>query len=225
MKYKKWVLGLSMALNIILLFSFVRRKIYLSNHKPDPLAWVDHYNKEKVDEYRDLPLDNTDVVFVGTSLTENFPLEELLPHYKLKNRGIKGNFTRHILQRIDDIVSHHPKKLFIEMGINDLNENNPVDSVFSRYLKTIEIITKAGVPLYVQSIFPTRGDYIKTNPAINDLNARLKEYCQQRSIPYVDVYGSLVKDGGLDSALTYDGLHLNIKGYEVWRSKIDSLIN
>ena len=222
---KTYLIVLSVLLNIGLLFSFVRRKIYFATHKEDPMGWIDHYNAQKVTTFKALPLDSTNTVFVGTSLTEGFPMSDLLPSYGIKNRGIAGNYTHHILDRIEDIAKARPKKMFLEMSINDINAKVPEDTIFTHYVKTMEVVAKHRVPLYVQSVFPTTGEYKESNPVVVSLNRRLKDYCDKHHTQYIDVYDALVKDGELDSTLTYDGLHLNVTGYQVWKERVLPYLN
>jgi hypothetical protein len=75
----------------------------------------------------DLHLDSSDVVFVGNSLTEGFPLTEMFHNINIKNRGISGNTISDVLDRITPIAQAHPRKMFIEIGINDLK--NQIDNL------------------------------------------------------------------------------------------------
>jgi lysophospholipase L1-like esterase len=57
------------------------------------------------------------------------------------------------------------------------------------------------------------------------LNERLIEFCAYNGVEYIDIYPHMVADGKLDSTLTYDGIHLNGKGYGIWRKAIEKYVN
>ena len=54
-------------------------------------------------------------------------------------------------------------------------------------------------------------------PAVQDgidtMNKDLATLCRSRGVRFVDLDSALRKDGLIDPALTFDGLHLNAKGY------------
>ncbi|RYZ53912.1 MAG: hypothetical protein EOO14_14890 [Chitinophagaceae bacterium] len=77
--------------------------------------------------------------------------------------------------------------------------------------------------LYVQSVFPindsliNRQYYKGTNAQILQLNVALEEMARASKATYVDIYPAMLDDKKqLDSAFTYDGLHLSGKGYLQW---------
>ena len=41
---------------------------------------------------------------------------------------------------------------------------------------------------------------------------------------YINVHDDLETNGVLDSALTFDGIHLNWKGYKIWKNKISKFV-
>ncbi|MBQ3448184.1 MAG: hypothetical protein IJG37_11115, partial [Synergistaceae bacterium] len=56
------------------------------------------------------------VVFLGDSLTDYVPFSELFPGLRVINRGIAGDNTLGALERIDEVTSLKPAKLFILLG-------------------------------------------------------------------------------------------------------------
>lgn len=222
----KWM-WLSILFNIGVLFIGARHYYILhrQNQEIPNNGWPDLWNKERVEIYKMCPIDTGDIVFIGNSLTEAFPVAEIFPHKHIKNRGIGGNKTSHLLSRITPILDCHPRQLFVEIGINDLWNGIPEDSAFEHYKTLINIINSRKIPLYIQSLFPTCGEYTRVNPEIIYFNQRLKNYCLLKKVEYIDIYPFLCKNGVLDSALTYDGLHLNSAGYKIWKEKIKRFIN
>ncbi len=220
----KKALILSLLFNFLIV-SFIAGKRYYYSHPPASVV-SQKYSYDTLNDIRNsllssLPIDSTDIVFIGNSLTEGFPVNEVFgPH--VKNRGIGGNRTYHLLARIAPIAMRHPKKIFIEAGVNDLRDQVSVDTVFKNYQRIINIIKELspGTFIYVQSVFPTSGEYAKINDAIAQLNSLLTDYCTAFRLKFIDVHAALLRNGELDDRFTDDGLHLNGDGYRVWQKAI-----
>ena len=221
-KIAKWLLIASLAFNVLFGIWGIRHYCQVRQQIKEQAKfnWADITNNQKMAVFSSLDISRDDIVFVGNSLTENFPLEELLPEFRIKNRGISGNLTSHILGRIADVVKYNPKKIFLEGGINDLIAHGSADSIFARYTAILNIIQKNRITAYVQSLLPTCMEYSNLNDAVIAFNERLKNYCNRKGFIYIDIYSELVENGKLNETLTVDGLHLNVKGYQIWKTKI-----
>ena len=57
------------------------------------------------------------VVFMGNSITDGCEWAELFNNRHVKNRGISGDRSGWLLDRLDPIVGGHPKKLFLMIGV------------------------------------------------------------------------------------------------------------
>lgn len=176
-------------------------------------------NKAMLDLFNELPHSKKDIVFVGTSLTQGFPLQEMLGDARLKNRGIGGNTTGDILNRIDETFKGKPQKLFLEAGTNDFGKL-PLDSIFFN-IKTIFSRIKSGSPttqLYYFSVLP----FGKNQGAkITKLNDMVSKYCKSEGITFINLYPLFEKNGALNEQYTVDGTHLNVKGYFIWKSALN----
>ena len=105
------------------------------------------YNFQRRSLFEVLPIHSGDIVFLGNSITDGGEWNELLANPRVKNRGISGDRSGWLLDRLDPIVGGHPKKLFLMIGVNDLlNQNrafsrttgsgytqNSTNSVIGRY--------------------------------------------------------------------------------------------
>ena len=60
-----------------------------------------------------LPVQDTDIVFVGDSITARFEWDEYFTEYTVANRGIDSDVTEGVLNRLDTIVSQTPEKIFL----------------------------------------------------------------------------------------------------------------
>lgn len=220
----KKALYLSVALNFFVVLFFVGKRFYYSSGSKEQVKlpnYFDLWDQMRFSMYSELPVDSSDVLFFGNSLTEAFPVSEVFgPH--CKNRGIGGNQTSHILNRIGASVKFRPGKVFIEGGVNDLNNGLTADSVAKNYALIIDKVKaiSPGTRIYIFSIFPTSMQYDRLNGAIKEVNSRVSNTCKEKKVQYINVHDSMVRDGRLDSSLTGDGIHLNNKGYGVWAKAI-----
>ena len=151
-----------------------------------------------------LPIDSSDIVFSGNSLTEHFPTEI----FKAKNRGISGSTTAELLARLSSFAS--ARRVMLMIGVNDLKNGVPVDTAFANFKRIADRLPS----LVVQSTLPTAN--MEWNSLIIQYNDLVSTYCNQKGIPFVNLYPHFLKDGKLNEAYAYDGLHLNQHGYRLW---------
>ena len=165
---------------------------------------------------------HVDVVMVGDSLTEGVIWSEVFPDTRIANRGIGGDRTIDILNRMDAILKLHPKKAFILVGLNDFANGVSVDQAFSTYVKIIERLQKNNIEVYVQSTVEcSRQRCGKQDDAVLALNTRLQNYSEEEHIVFIDLNSQLSsKRLGLLPRFTTDGSHLNADGYVAWSQMI-----
>lgn len=220
--------GLLFILSLVVGFFYGKRIYFSQISRATRRSLADSANKEAMQIYNGLPIDSNDVVFVGTSMTARFPLNELYGTIRIKNRGIGSNCAYHIEGRIGNIVKAHPRKLFLEFGINDFLLGAGVDSVLHAYKRVITLIRHQSprTSIYVQSIFPVSGieENAPIEHMIEEFNPILKGYCDSLQVSYINLFPLFYKKNGLDNSLRVDGIHLNMKGYSIWKSRIDSLV-
>ena len=88
----------------------------------------------------------------------------------------------------------------------------------------IQDIIKNEKNLIVQLLYPTNN--LSINKMVIEINKKIKWYCEENDIDYLDFYDILSSDNGLiNSIYTYDGLHLNEHGYEITIDEISKKIN
>ena len=161
-----------------------------------------------------------DVVFLGDSITDYGEWHEIFTDIKVVNRGINGDTTKGVLNRIDSVLQVKPKKVFILIGVNDLLKDEYTnEEILTRYK---EIINKSSgkTKVYVQSILFSRGRWSRVNPRVIQLNQELEEYCGQKNIPYIDLNSKLTPDGYLSKEDSLDGIHLSANGFLKWKEVI-----
>ncbi|WP_297238173.1 GDSL-type esterase/lipase family protein [uncultured Porphyromonas sp.] len=191
------------------------------------------YWHQKQTLFESLPTSPEDIVMLGNSITDGGEWAEILHNVHVRNRGISGDTTDGVLQRLGSITDGRPAKLFLMIGINDFAQGISGDSI-ARNIEQIICRIKAESPeteVYVQSILPI-SDEITLFPGhkahmseVAPTNAMIRAVCERQGVTYVDLYSSFVtSDGKLDLKYSNDGLHLLGEGYKLWGSIIKPLI-
>lgn len=224
MKFKRIAL-ISIGLNVMGLLLFAGRKTIYRPQPPkteSPDAYYDKWNQARKSVLDMLPIDSTDIVFVGNSITEGFPLQEMFPGFHVKNRGIGGNQSRHILGRIQEIAAGHPRKIFIDIGVNDLRDHILIDSILHNCARIIEAVRFASprTTIYVQSVFPVGPANKEIKDSIPAFNIELRHASLRWQVNFIDLYPLFLQGEYIRPALTFDDLHLTGAGYALWRQAI-----
>ncbi|HSR07140.1 MAG TPA: GDSL-type esterase/lipase family protein [Bryobacteraceae bacterium] len=168
------------------------------------------------------------VVFLGDSITDFWRLNEYFPDSGYINRGIAGQLSSHLLQRMkDDVIDLHPQAVLILAGTNDLARAVPLHDIESNYQTLADLAAAYKIKVLFASLTPV-SDYHKDQepsyertlqrpPAqIKALNEWLQGFCSQRGYAYVDYFTATVDPmGQFQAELSDDGLHPNAKGYRV----------
>lgn len=183
------------------------------------------YYYHKKEHFESLPKSKRDIIFLGNSITDNCEWAELFGNPHIKNRGIGGDDTDGILERLDDITIGKPAKIFLMIGTNDLANGKSVDYIIGNYRKIIAKIKESSprTRIYIQSILPTNDaiHITRKNSDIILINNALKDIAGEFSVPYIDLFSAFKTEGNkLNQEYSLDGLHLNGKGYLLWKNII-----
>lgn len=163
--------------------------------------------------------EQTDIVFLGDSITEGCDFNELFGITYSVNHGISGDTTEGVLNRLDGIVGLRPKQIFIMIGINDIGLNIPQDTIALNYANILRTFRDrlADTDIFVLSVLPVSSGHPNParNPArIGAMNTIIGELAQANGYEYIDLYKSMSdNDGNLRQELTTDGVHLSVEGY------------
>ena len=176
-----------------------------------------------------LPKNQGDVVFLGDSITAGVDWTKLFADIRIRNMGIGFDSSGLMLQRLDRVIALRPSKVFIMVGITDLNNlHSGIVDILSNYKRMIDRM-KAGTPesqIYFQSVLPKQGyasSYLGLNEDIIEVNEQLRQMCMAyENVHYIDLHALFKTDmNQMNPEYTYDGGHLNGKGYLVWKKAID----
>jgi (4-O-methyl)-D-glucuronate---lignin esterase len=132
--------------------------------------------------------------------------------------------TENILWRLEngELDGVEPKVFVLLAGTNNIGKDPGGDAMaadVTRGLKAIVDAFRKKAPkatIILTAIFP-RNDNPAALPTIERINANLKGMADGKSIRFLDINPGLT--GGHDrllEAMTMDGLHPSLKGYEVW---------
>lgn len=167
-------------------------------------------------------------VFFGDSLTEFYDTDSAFPSFLSYNRGISGDTTQGMLNRLDNnLLTLKPSRVVFLGGANDINRGVTTDEVVANIREILTRIKEA-VPdceIYVESLYPvnpyTHPIYLNSvdkrkNEDILTINAALEPLCAELGCTYINVHDKLTdEDGNLRADLTMDGLHVNDEGYAI----------
>ncbi|MBS1500881.1 MAG: family 20 glycosylhydrolase [Bacteroidetes bacterium] len=203
-------------------FGQVRLPVY-----PDSIFST--YYQQRVTHFRLLPKRKNAIVFLGNSITDGGEWDELFGDDHIINRGISGDFTAGVINRLDEVTSRQPAKIFLLIGINDLARKTTPDSVVHNILLIADYIRQQSpaTRLFIQSILPVNAVYKKftthTNKAaeINRVNSLLEKNAASHNYTYINIHDAFCDaDGNMNARLTNDGLHLKGQGYLLWKHLI-----
>lgn len=188
------------------------------------------YNS-KMEVFMAIPNDTNEIIFLGNSLTERFPVAELFHDTRIRNRGISGEGIMQIINRLNEVTEGKPNKIFIEIGINDILNDQHIDSVKKNYSLLIRKIREASphTVIYVQSLFPTAFAVKGKNGAamenIKLINAYLQQISDNKQVKFINLFDAFYDGKGLNSKYDCgDQLHLSGAGYLAWRDLIKEYV-
>ena len=169
-----------------------------------------------------------DILFIGDSIVEYYPLQELFGTSKtIVNRGIRGYQTGLLLENLDaHLYGGAVDKIVLLIGTNDIGKDVPVNEALNNLEAIIQSIAR-DYPLTeikLLSILPVNESeeykqtvYIRTNEKIQNWNQAYQELASAyMQVDFVPVFDSLIdQEGQLKKDYTTDGLHLSVAGYQV----------
>jgi len=184
-----------------------------------------------------------DIVMLGNSITHGANWNELLARPNVVERGIPSDIIEGFLHRMDYVYKLRPKICFIMGGVNDIYSWIPVETILQNYLEVINGLKARNIKVVIQSTLHTSPDWGKEwlsanrpdldireynegrNQEINRLNQLLSSYAKKNGIDFIDLNRSMAQGNFIKSDLTWDGTHLNGKGYKIWAQKIEGILS
>lgn len=194
-------------------------KTWDSTYRPGTFAF-------KTQLYASYPHSTDDVVFMGNSITEHVDWNELLGMCNVHNRGISGDITFGVLERLSEVTNGKPSMVFILIGINDISRNIPDSVIVANYNRIVQRIRSESpaTKIIFQTLLPVNNEFTQFKNHYNKdghilwINEQIKSLGNRSHINVLDLYPHFLDEKNkLKKEYTMDGLHLNAKGYLVWK--------
>lgn len=175
------------------------------------------------------------VVLMGDSITE-FWLIKQPDFFANKNyivRGISGQTSSQMLIRFrPDVIQLKPEVVVILAGVNDIAGNNGTisnEKIVGNIISMIELAKANNIKVILCSVLPASNFNWRPNPnaaeLILNLNQLLFDYAQKQKLSYVDFHTAMKnKNNGLPLEYSEDGVHPNLKGYQIMSDLLEKEI-
>lgn len=194
-------------------------------------------DREKLESYRQLNrlAKKGQVVFTGSSLMEQFPLNEMLQGealpYRVYNRGMSGFVAPQLLQVLDVcVVELAPAHVFLNIGTNDMSRPDyRQEALLACYRRILEEILShvPGVKLHLLAYYPVNPDLegqegwaaealrYRTNQVLREASRGVEALAREMGAEYLDLNAPLLDgQGRLRAQYTKEGIHLYPAGYQ-----------
>jgi lysophospholipase L1-like esterase len=192
-----------------------------------------------------------DAYFEGDSITRRWGTsDEQYKHFlrnwqenffgwNAANFGWGGDETQNILWRLNngELDNVKPKIIVLLAGANNVGNNSPQGSDdprddprvrdTTRGIKAILDVCRRKAPsatIVLMGITP-RNDNMLVMPIINEINQRIAKFADGKKIRYLNINDKLADNDGrlFEGMANKDGLHLDVKGYQVWADALKPL--
>jgi len=196
----------------------------IAQSRPDTVpVQLSHYNS-RLALFRKAPAIQGKIMFLGDDVIERGNWRRMLKDSSIVQRGISGDNTFGVLNRLDEATRFKPSNVFVHVGANDLARGVPVARVMENLFALVgqlharvpsaQVVLMGMLPVNsAMKNFPTLH---ARDEEIRELNSQLKKYKDVIKYTFVDVYTPLLdQQNALNATLTTDGVHLNPAGYQV----------
>ena len=202
-------------------------------------------NQRKIRNYREqnVRAQKGQTVFAGSSLMENFPVNEMLMtrgnRAVVYNRGI-GGFTIEQYDEVLDVcvLDLAPKKLFINIGSNDLNLPGDTLGNLERGYRALLLRIKEALPdcaVTLLAYYPCLpadpnmpmqpGRVPRTMENVNAANRIVEALAGELGFGYLDLNAPLLDEtGNLRQDIALDPIHFSSAGYELVLDQLEGLL-
>lgn len=173
------------------------------------------------------------IVFAGSSLMEQFPINEFLLDFQLPfviyNRGVGGFTTDELAAALDEcIFKLEPAHLFLNIGTNDLNGPDYEESaMLARYESILNRIRQRlpQIQIYLLAYYPVNPDVAlspmkevfahRTNARIRSASEGVRRLAEKHGARFLDLNEGLYdEEGKLKAEYTIEGMHIYADGYK-----------
>ncbi|MBN3521801.1 G-D-S-L family lipolytic protein [Algoriphagus lutimaris] len=164
-----------------------------------------------------------EVVFTGSSSVRMWKnLQEQFPDVPIINTGFGGSTALDLSEQLFPLVLRlEPSKVFIYEGDNDISGGKTAAEIMATLDQIVTRIQKQLPNTIVNLISakpsPSRWELKTSYMVLNDL---MRQYCTTHdNVNFVNVWDIMLDKSGVPRADIFigDNLHMNEKGYELWK--------
>ena len=190
----------------------------------DSHRWEPEIAKYEAKDKTDRPPTNC-IVFTGSSYIRMWTnLVADFPGLPVVNRGFGGCQLADVYKYAERIViPYAPREVVLYAGGNDINSKKAPEVVFGDFVALMEKLRKAlpQVKLVFISCPPSPQRWGET-AQIRKVNSLIAAYCAQHDITFVNTFDLMLGTDGQPRPDIYakDRLHMNPKGYAIWREAV-----
>ncbi len=200
-------------------------------------AFMENEKRSKIQRYQILNqyVKKGQILFVGSSLMEQFPIYEFIQDFDIKetiyNRGVGGYTTDEMQKVLDTLIFElEPAKIFINIGTNDLNlPDYTLVGLIERYERILSEIRKRlpQAKVYVMAYYPVNPDHdfgnpyikealqVRTNARISEANEAVRELTEKLELSFINLNDNLMDmEGNLQHQFSVEGMHMYASGYQ-----------
>lgn len=168
------------------------------------------------------------VVFAGSSSFRMWTdVQAYFPNSTIINRGFGGARLSDLIRYVNEtILVYRPRQVVIYCGENDIADSAATADMVLQKVRTLYGLIRSQfkrIPVIYVSIkpSPSRWRLHDTMMAANDLVRKFLR--RQKRARFVNVWNSMLgPDGKPDPSLFRDdNLHLNAKGYAIWKKLLE----
>ena len=144
------------------------------------------------------------IIIVGDSLLNGIHEKGLSKNHSVKVNNIPGGTSDAILDKLDDFLKNKPDGLIVYAGTNDITKGKNLLNNVKKILKQVKKLSPNTKVAF--SSIVTRKDKKDISKTVQDTNLRLKNYCSQKNIDFIQNSNIMEEHLGIKK------LHLNKKG-------------
>ncbi len=181
---------------------------------------VQGYSDEN-EKYGDFEVD---IAFLGDSITAGYDVKNYYSEYLVANRGIGGETTHGLNNRLDvSVLDLKPKVCVMLIG------GNNIDTMFEDY-EDILITFKEKIPetqIVLVSLSPTGDPIAERNKTLAYNNVKIELLAEKYGYEFVDIYTPLfdLETGQMKAEYTPDGAHHTAAGYRVITEAVKPVVD
>lgn len=179
-----------------------------------------------------LTVDRKDlIIFTGSSSVRMWSdLKASFPKHNVVNLGFGGSEMTDLLFYVDKIIlQFKPKQVFIYEGDNDIGAGRPTESILAA---ADSILARIRDELPQAEVV-----FISPKPSVSRwhlkekyeaFNKALENWTKSRkNVKFADVWTPMLKKDGKvrEDIFLADKLHMNEKGYAIWKTKLKKYLN